>query len=99
MGVDAIDPIEPPPQGDVQLADLRRQYGKAWTLFGNIEVSAIETQPPEVFEATAAAALRAGTSGPGRGFVLMPTASPYGRHISENTMRNYETLIRLTRTM
>ncbi len=99
MGVDAIDPIEPPPQGDVQLAEVRSQYGNEWALFGNIEVSAIETQPPDIFEATAAAALRAGISEPGRGFVLMPTAAPYGRRISDNTLRNYETLVRLARAV
>ena len=43
MGVDAIDPIEPPPQGDVQLDFVRREYGKQLVLFGNIEVSDIET--------------------------------------------------------
>ena len=32
----------------------------------------------------------------GRGFVLMPSAAPYGRIISSNTMYNYETMVRLT---
>ena len=29
MGADALDPIEPPPQGDVELAYVRRRYGGA----------------------------------------------------------------------
>lgn len=95
MGVDAIDPIEPPPQGDVALEDVRRDYGAHITLFGNIEVSAIETMAPHAFERLVAQTIRAGVSGSGRGFVLMPTAAPYGRRITETTMRNYETLVRL----
>ena len=40
-------------------------------------------------------ALAEGTAGAGRGFVLMPSAAPYGRTISSTTMRNYETMVRL----
>jgi len=48
MGADATDPIEPPPQGDVLLRDVRRDFGRQLTLFGNIEASAIETLKPDV---------------------------------------------------
>jgi len=95
MGADATDPIEPPPQGDVQLADVRRQYGRDLALFGNLEVSDIENLEPRAFEGVVRQALRDGTAGPGRGFVLMPTACPYGRTISPRTMANYETMVRL----
>jgi hypothetical protein len=93
MGVDGIDPIEPPPQGDVQLAEVRRQYGEQLVLFGNIEISDLENLPPDAFRKVAERAVREGTEGHGRGFVLMPTACPYGREITANAMRNYETLI------
>lgn len=95
MGADAIDPVEPPPQGDVELAEVRREYGKDLVLFGNIELNAIEGLEPPEFERLAARALRDGTAGEGRGFVLMPTASPCGRTITPRTLRNYETLVRL----
>lgn len=97
MGADAIDPIEPPPQGDVQLADVRREYGKDLVLFGNIEVSDIENLEPKDFEKIVLDALRDGTHGNGRGFVLMPSSCPYGREISARTLANYETMVRLTR--
>jgi hypothetical protein len=97
MGADAIDPIEPPPQGNVYLADVRRDYGKDMVLFGNIEVSDIESLDAQDFERVAAKALRDGAGdGDGRGFVLMPTSCPYGREISDGTRANYETLVRLT---
>jgi hypothetical protein len=34
-----------------------------------------------------------GTRGAGRGLVLMTSASPYGREISAQTMRNYEIMV------
>lgn len=95
MGAMAIDPIEPPPQGDVELADVRREYGRDMVLFGNIEVSDIENLAPADFEKVVARALRDGTAGKGRGFVLMPSACPIGREISARTMANYETMVRL----
>lgn len=96
MGAAATDPIEPPPQGNVDLGWVRREYGKDLVLFGNIEVSDIETMKPEEFEKMVAKSLVDGTSGEGRGFVLMPTSCPYGRKITDTTMANYETMLRLT---
>ncbi len=95
MGTDAIDPVEPPPQGDVGLEYVRRNYGERLVLFGNIEVSDIETMEPELFRAVVEKALAEGTRGPGRGFVLMPSSAPNGRQITSRTMQNYETIVRL----
>jgi len=38
-------------------------------------------------------ALDEGTSGTGRGFVLMPSSCPYGRVLPAQALRNYETMI------
>jgi hypothetical protein len=96
MGAAAIDPIEPPPQGDITLAEVRRDYGRELVLFGNIEITDIENLPPAQFEKVVAQTLREGTTGPGKGFVLLPSAAPYGRTISPTTLANYETMVRLT---
>jgi uroporphyrinogen-III decarboxylase len=93
MGADGIDPVEPPPHGDVELKSLRKKYGKQLVLFGNLEISDIENMPSGEFRKTVQKSLNEGTSGEGRGFVLMPTASPYGRSISENTLENYRIMI------
>jgi len=95
MGADGLDPVEPPPQGDMQLIDVRREYGQEMVLFGNIEASELETLPPPQFERRVVQALREGTAGTGRGFVLMPSACPYGRQISADVVANYETMVRL----
>jgi hypothetical protein len=93
MGPAGLDPIEPPPQGDMELIDVRREYGKEMVLFGNLEASDIENLDEERFRFKVQKALREGTEGEGRGFVLMPSASPYGRTITAQTLRNYEVTV------
>jgi hypothetical protein len=98
MGADGLDPIEPPPQGDVELRDVRRRHGRQLVLFGNLEIADIETLPTPQFGEKVKRALDEGTAGAGRGFVLMPSAAPFGREVSALTMRNYETILRLAET-
>ena len=95
MGPDGLDPVEPPPQGDVELAYVRERYGKQMVLFGNLEVSDIENLPTPQFEEKVKRALEEGTSGSGRGFVLMPSSCCYGRELPSLALRNYETMVRI----
>jgi len=95
MNPAAIDPIEPPPQGDVELEYVRRTYGKDLVLFGNIEFAAIENTEPAEFEKLVEKALKDGTDGDGRGFVLMPSSAPICRKITPLVLTNYETMLRL----
>ena len=98
MGIDGLDPIEPEPQGNVRLADVRREYGDKLVLFGNIEAADIENKEPAEFEKTVATALAEGTSGAGRGFVLMPSACPYGRKLPARALENYRTMLRMAKS-
>jgi hypothetical protein len=98
MGADATDPVEPPPQGDVELDYVRQKYGEQLVLFGNIEVSSIEMLEVSEFKAVVMKALADGTRGQGRGFVLMPSSAPNGRHVTPRTLKNYETLVELAET-
>jgi uroporphyrinogen-III decarboxylase len=93
MGADGIDPVEPPPHGDIELKSVRKEYGKQLVIFGNIEITDIENMPGEAFRRIVRQAIADGTSGEGRGFVLMPSASPYGRNISDQIIRNYQIMI------
>ena len=95
MEPDGLDPIEPPPQGDVELAYVRRKYGRNLVLFGNLEASDIENLPTPQFAEKVRRALDEGTCGAGRGFVLMPSACPYGRVLSTLALRNYEKMVEL----
>jgi len=91
MGADALDPIEPPPHGDMRLEEVRAACGDQVVLFGNIEITDIENLPTERFDEKVRIALEEGRGG--RGLVVMPSASPYGRSISERTMRNYRSMV------
>ncbi|MBA7609695.1 hypothetical protein ES703_16886 [subsurface metagenome] len=95
MGAAAIDPIEPPPQGDVELEYVRREYGGELVLFGNLEMADIENMEPAEFEKVVEKTLKDGTSGEGKGFVLMPSSAPTGREITPRMMTNYQTMVRL----
>ena len=95
MGPDGLDPIEPPPQGDLQLSDVRARVGQDLVLFGNLEMSDIENLPTDRFRERVKQALDQGTAGEGRGFVLMPSACPFGRKLSTLTLKNYEAMLEI----
>lgn len=92
-GCDGIDPIEPEPLGDISLLEVRKKYGRDLVLFGNLEIRDIELLPPEEFEKIVIRTIREGTFGEGRGFVLMPSASPLGRELAKNTLNNYRKIV------
>jgi len=92
-GCDGLDPIEPPRQGDVSLAEVRREHGKQMVLFGNLEATDLENLPTQDFIPLVDHAIREGTAGEGRGFVLMPSACPYGRKLPALALRNYEAML------
>lgn len=95
MGPAGLDPIEPPPQGDIELAEVRRRIGADTVLFGNIEASDLENLPTDEFALKVRRALDEGQAGSGRGFVLMPSSCPAGRLITPQTLRNYETMVEM----
>ena len=97
MRPDGMDPCEPPPQGDMTLAEIKGAIGRETVLMGNIEAADIENLSPDNFEKKVRTALEEGMSGEGRGFILHPSACPYGRTITPQTMANYETMVRLAR--
>ena len=98
-GCTGLDPLEPPPQGDVQLSYVRERVGKQMVLFGNLEACDIERLSTAEFEKKIHTALEEGTAGEGRGFVLMPSACPYGRHLSSLALKNYEKMIEVVGKM
>lgn len=98
MGAAAIDPIEPPPQGDIELARVRSKYGDRLVLFGNIEYADIENTEPRQFERIIDKSIRDGTQGHGRGFVLMPSSAPVGRQVTPQVLANYKTMVRLAKS-
>ena len=95
MGVDGLDPIEPPVQGDMELIEVLQKYGEQMVLFGNLEATDIENLPTEQFEQRIQTAIEQGTAGDGRGFVLMPSSCPYGRELPPLALANYRKMVEM----
>ena len=95
MGVDGLDPIEPPGQGDVELSYVRQKYGTQLVLFGNLEATDLENLPTEQFAEKIKTAIEQGTEGQGRGFVLMPSSCPYGRKLPPLALANYRKIVEM----
>ena len=88
MGIDAIDPLEPPPDGDVTLREAREVLGDKVVLIGNIEERLFEIGTKDDIEMAVKVAIEEGASeGP---FILCPTAmpltTPLDKRIQENIM-------------
>ncbi len=71
MGVDALDPVEPPPQGDVEIGEAKRIVDGRMTLVGNIEYQDLELGTPEEIDRKVREAI---ISEPKDHFMLHPSA-------------------------
>jgi uroporphyrinogen-III decarboxylase len=91
IGGVGLDPIEPPPQGDMRLQDVRQKVGDQMVLFGNLEASDLENLDEDAFRMKIRQALAEGPGG--RGFVLMPSSCPYGRVLSTRALQNYHCMV------
>ena len=86
-----IDPVEPPPDGDIELSEVKRLYGNKFCIFGNIELKELEQANTARIDLLVREAMEAAKSG--GGFILMPTASPINVPLSKNTEKNYIQMI------
>lgn len=91
MRPEAIDPLEPPPDGDLTLEDAVASLGASMTLMGNMETRELEFLPEGAMRHRVREALEVGSKA--RGFILTPTACPAGRALSEVAERNYRIMI------
>jgi hypothetical protein len=76
MGVDSTDPVEPPPQGDVDLAAAKQKYDGKLVFFGNIEFADLETRTAGEIDALVRAAIEQGGK---QNMVLCQSAGPHER--------------------
>jgi uroporphyrinogen-III decarboxylase len=76
MGATALHPVEPPPMGDVTLADAKRRVGGQLCLVGNVQHHDLCRMPNDRFRKLVAETVRTGMEG-GR-YILSPTATPFG---------------------
>jgi hypothetical protein len=86
MGIDATDPVEPPPDGDVELKEAREILGNEVTLIGNIEERLFHTGGKEDMEQAVRKAIEEGASG--GPFILCPTAMPLTTPLDKKVREN-----------
>jgi uroporphyrinogen decarboxylase len=66
--LDVIEPLEPPPQGDVDLKEIKEKYGKKLVLKGNLQTSRVMLSDVKTVEREAIKCIE--DAGEGGGFVL-----------------------------
>jgi len=86
-GAEGLDPIEPPPDGDIEMGEVKKLYGERLCLFGNIELRELEHSSRERIDSLVKKAMDEAKEG--GGFVLMPTAAPINVPLSKKTEENY----------
>ncbi|HOZ48333.1 MAG TPA: uroporphyrinogen decarboxylase family protein [Candidatus Hydrogenedentes bacterium] len=87
IGAKGVDPLEPPPDGDITLAEVKALYGDRLVLFGNTELKVLEHSSADEVRACVRAQMNAAKGG--GGYVMLPTAAPINEPLSPQTERNY----------
>ncbi len=87
-GADYTEPVEPPPDGDITMAEAKALAAGRITLGGNIECRVLCNED----EAAVEAAVRAAFAGGTERFILRPTEGPSPR-MTEREFRNWMKLI------
>ncbi len=91
-GCDGIDPCEPPPDGDIELDEVKRRcQARGVSVWGNVELNLLEQGTPEEIRAEVRRIMDQAKAG--GGFVLTSTASPINIPLSPQTEENYKVLI------
>jgi hypothetical protein len=87
-GADFVEPMEPPPDGDITLAEAKAVARGRITLGGNIESRVLETGDGDDVEA----ATRRAFEGGGHRMVLKTTSGPIAS-MTPRLVRNYHRLL------
>ncbi len=91
-GCDGIDPCEPPPDGDIELDEVKRRcQARGVSVWGNIELKLLEHGTPGEVRAEVRKIMSQAKAG--GAFVIMPTAAPINIPLSPATEANYRAFI------
>ncbi|MEL7604108.1 MAG: uroporphyrinogen decarboxylase family protein, partial [Bacillota bacterium] len=97
MGADGLDVLEPCTSvtGDVDLREVKQRYGKKLCLIGSIQYSDIAQGDTASIERMVANNMEAAKEG--GGYIIEPTADPYGVSLDERTADNFITYFKMAR--
>ena len=86
-GTDVLEPIEPPDQGDISLAELLERVGDRLCLMGHIQDQEFHTVPPGTMTQRVEAIAEL-VNGRTR-YIMTPTCTPFQYPAAETFLRNY----------
>jgi uroporphyrinogen-III decarboxylase len=90
----AIDPCEPPPDGDADLAYLKEKCGDRFCLMGGMELHELENSSPQRVREIVRQSIEMAKGK--TGYIMLATAAPINTPLSEKTKRNYMEMIEAT---
>jgi len=90
-GAVAIDPCEAPPDGDIELADIKGRIGDRVCLCGNLQLKLLEHGSRDDVRQAVIDCMDAAKSG--GGYIILPTAGPINIPLAKRTEQNYLTFI------
>ena len=90
-GCDSIDPCEAPPDGDIELAEVKKRIGDNVCIFGNIQLKLLENGSTEEVRSAVITCMESAKDG-GR-YVIIPTAAPINIPLAKQTESNYMTFV------
>ncbi|MGI6567221.1 MAG: uroporphyrinogen decarboxylase family protein [Limnochordia bacterium] len=92
MGVDCLNPIEPPPMGDILLSEAKERVKGRMCLEGNIEVGDFQMLGHEEFRQVCIDSIQMGK--PGGGFIFCPSSDhTHWPVLDEHILENYKIFI------
>ena len=86
-GVDAMDPCEAPPDGDIEFADMKQRVGGRMCLCGNLQLKLLEHGSREQVAQAVKDCMKAAKKG--GGYIILPTAAPINTPLAKKTEENY----------
>jgi uroporphyrinogen-III decarboxylase len=89
MGVDLLDPVEAPPNGDITIREAKQHINGRITLVGNIQFDDMEASRPTEIDEKVKTAIRSGGK---KHFILSTTEGPISP-LSSKMRDNYIQLI------
>jgi uroporphyrinogen-III decarboxylase len=90
-GAAALDPVEPPPDGDITIAEIKKRTGNRLCLMGGIELKHLEAAGGDFVENLIRDLVAQGK--PGGNYVIMPTAAPINIPLRQKSEDNYKRFI------
>lgn len=86
-GADVLEPCEAPPDGDIELHQVKQKVGPKMTLMGNLQLKLLENESTGAVRQAVKECMDAAKEG--GHYIIMPTSAPINSPLSKKTEENY----------